>query len=96
MYCKFYEETRKKNSYTSGCKNHRVSDIQKHAKGHDHNAADSFFKMLVVKLTTLNIGLDCAGLKFTYKQTHKTAYSQGATSDATSCFSQKIDNCNSN
>ena len=39
MYCKYCQETQKKNSYTSGCKNFRLSDIQKHGKCHDHRAA---------------------------------------------------------
>ena len=45
MYCKHCQEIQKKNSYTSRCKNFRLSDIQKHGKCHDHSAAAEAYLM---------------------------------------------------
>ena len=39
MYCTYCEELSKRNSYTSGCQNFRITDIQKHAKSKDHRSA---------------------------------------------------------
>ena len=45
MYCKYCEETSKDNIYTSGCKNFRISDIQKHLRSHDHSASTETYLM---------------------------------------------------
>ena len=39
MYCKYCEQSNKDNTYTSGCKNFRISDIKKHSRSRDHSAA---------------------------------------------------------
>ena len=39
MYCKYCLEIKKKNSYTVGCRNFRISDINKHTRSRDHSAA---------------------------------------------------------
>ena len=63
MYCKYCEEAKKKNSYTSGCMNFRISHIQKHGKSRDHSAATEAYLLkssgatvthAVTRLTTMN------------------------------------------
>jgi hypothetical protein len=54
MYCKYCEEANKKNTYTVGCKNFRISDIQKHSRSRDHAAAAEACLLKVTGATVTN------------------------------------------
>ena len=45
MFCYYCKEAKKTNSYTSGCKNFRVTDVQKHAQSRDHRLAAEAYAM---------------------------------------------------
>ena len=45
MYCTYCKEAKKNNSYTGGCLNFRITDIQKHASSRDHRMATESYAM---------------------------------------------------
>ena len=51
MYCTYCKDAKKSNSYTSGCCNFRITDVQKHASGRDHRAAVEAYAMKVSGVT---------------------------------------------
>ena len=45
MYCTFCEKANKSNTFTSGCKNYHVTDVQKHSHSKDHCLASEAYAM---------------------------------------------------
>ena len=45
MYCTFCKKANKSNTFTSGCKNYRVTDVQKHSRSKDHCLASEAHAM---------------------------------------------------
>ena len=45
MFCTYCKATKKSSSYTTGCHNFRVTDVQKHARSKDHRAATESYAM---------------------------------------------------